>query len=256
MFHVKQRPCLRKAGTGSGVLQQSAVVESITMQASAIGVTLPGEQAELLALHVSMVYEANRIVNLTRISREDAICLHVIDSLSGLQEMNESPDGPWLDIGSGAGFPGVPLAVAGGRHVDLLESVGRKAAFLSAVVEGLRLDATVRGCRAEDAAQATPGLYAAVAVRAVSELPALVELASPLLMRGGVLVCWKGDPSSEELERGVRVAAITGMRHVRDVEVRLPASEALRTIVVYERVDKSAVSLPRRIGLAQSKPLA
>jgi 16S rRNA (guanine527-N7)-methyltransferase len=230
--------------------------ERIQTLASGLGIALSDCAAEAIAAHLSIVYTANETMNLTRIGREDAVALHVLDSLSGLEEMSGSPAGPWVDIGSGAGFPGVPLAVASGRHVDLLESVGRKAAFLECVVAELRLDATVRGCRAEDAAGRTPGLYAAVAARAVSELPALVELASPLLMRGGRLVCWKGDPSEDELERGRRAAAKTGMRHIRDIDVVVPGSDARRTLVVYERAGQSTTRLPRRVGLAQSKPLA
>lgn len=243
-------------GTEAGVPELRAEIERMIEIAAAIGVVLHESQADAMAQHLRMVYETNAVVNLTRIHREAAVALHVADSLSGIGEMSESPPGPWLDIGSGAGFPGVPLAIAGGRHVDLLESVGRKAAFLETVVRELRLDATVRGCRAEEAAEETPGAYAAVCARAVSELPALVELAAPLLMPGGRLVCWKGNPSVDERARGKRVAARAGMRHVRDTEVRIPGSDAQRTIVVYERIGKASVSLPRRVGLAQSKPLA
>ena len=255
MFHVKQSRA-RRAGTGDEVLEHIEEIAQIIQLADAIGVTLEDRQAQTISRHVAMVYDANAMVNLTRIPRADAISLHVVDSLTGLAAMSESPPGPWLDIGSGAGFPGVPLGIAGGRHVDLLESVGRKAAFLDGVVQELRLDATVRGCRAETAAQESLGVYSAVAARAVSELPALVELASPLLMHGGRLVCWKGDPSEEESTRGKKVAARTGMVHVCDVEVRIPGSAVLRTIIVYERTGKPAMPLPRRIGLAQNKPLA
>jgi 16S rRNA (guanine527-N7)-methyltransferase len=255
VFHVKH---MRPQGLPreADVPDERAEIQEIVDGAGAMGVDLSEAAATVIALHLQMVYEANKVVNLTRIDRDSAVSLHVLDSLSGLGEMGDSPVGPWLDIGSGAGFPGVPLAVASGRHVDLLESVGRKSTFLQSVVGGLRLDATVRGCRAEDAAAESPGAYSAVSARAVSELPALVELASPLLAPGGRLVCWKGDPTRRELERGSIVAARTGMRHVRSREIHLMGSDTRRVLVVYERTEASAVRLPRRVGLAQSKPLA
>jgi 16S rRNA (guanine527-N7)-methyltransferase len=237
---------------GFQAFERQRIIES----ALAVGVRLPDVAADAIAQHLEMVYCANAVMNLTRIPRDEGVTLHVIDSLMGLSEMNRSPEGPWLDIGSGAGYPGIPLGIASGRRIDLVESVGRKAAFLESVVAELRLDATVRGCRAEDAGNESPGTYAAVSARAVSELPALVELASPLLALGGRLVCWKGDPTPEERVRGRKVAALTGMRHLRDVDVRIPGSDAKRTLVVYERAGAPSVRLPRRIGLAQSKPLA
>jgi 16S rRNA (guanine527-N7)-methyltransferase len=230
--------------------------EGILALALQAGVQVSLDAARSLALHATLVYETNAHTNLTRVPEAEAAILHVLDSLSGLGQMMMSPGGPWLDLGSGAGYPGVPLALTGGRHVDLLESVGRKAAFLERVIQRLCLNASVRRNRAEDAANETPEAYAAVSARAVAELPALVELASPLLMRHGRLVCWKGDPSTEELDRGDKVAAKTGMRRVACVAVRLPATDVKRRLVVFERIGESRVKLPRRIGLAQSKPLA
>lgn len=220
------------------------------------GVKITQDSAEAMFRHTTLVYETNSHTNLTRVPETDAPSLHVLDSLTGLATMEAGPEGPWLDIGSGAGYPGVPLAIISERHVDLLESVGRKARFLEHVARELRLDATVRQSRAEDAANETPGHYAAISARAVAELPALVELASPLLMVGGRLVCWKGEPSKEEVERGDKVASRTGMRRVSTERVQLPGVDAQRVLVSYERAGAASVKLPRRVGLAQSKPLA
>lgn len=234
----------------------TSIANALVRAAADIGVALGAHQAAQMVRHKRLVYDTNEHTNLTRVPASEALALHVIDSLSGLAAMQASPDGAWLDIGSGAGYPGVPLQIASGRHVDLLESVGRKARFLEQVVRELCLDATVRQSRAEDAANETPAAYAAVSARAVSELPALVELASPLLATGGRLVCWKGEPTSEEVERGDKVAARTGMRRIETTDVSLPSIDAKRTLVVYERTRATSVKLPRRVGLAQSKPLA
>jgi len=229
---------------------------SLLDAAAAAGIALTGGSALVLAQHLRMVYETNEHTNLTRVSPADAATLHVVDSLSGLPEMSASPSGSWIDIGSGAGYPGIPLGVVGLRHIELVESVGRKAQFLERVVRELCLDTTVRHSRAEEVALERAGQYAAVAARAVSELPALVELAAPLLVMGGRLVCWKGDPATEELSRGDRVAQKVGMRRVVVRDVSLPGTDARRSLIVYERTGPGGVKLPRRIGLAQSKPLA
>jgi 16S rRNA (guanine527-N7)-methyltransferase len=228
----------------------------ITAGATAMGTTLAAEAAARMARHVSLVYEENERCNLTGIPRAHATELHVLDSLSGLGPMNESPEGDWLDLGSGAGFPGVTLAIASGRRVDLLESIGKKARFLELVQRELCLDGTVLGQRAEVAALQRRGCYAAVSARAVSELPALVELAAPLLAAGGLLICWKGEPEETELVRGAAVARLVGMKHRSTSAVRVPGSDARRCLVVYQRVGRSTMALPRRVGLAQSRPLA
>jgi 16S rRNA (guanine527-N7)-methyltransferase len=198
--------------------------------ALALGVSLNPDAAAGLTRHLELVYLENERANLTRIPRAEAVRLHVLDSLAGLPTLRTSPTGPWVDLGSGAGFPGVVLEIAGGNRVDLVESVGKKARFLESVGRELCLDGMVLGVRAEEAALQRGGEYAAVTVRAVSELPALVELGSPLLSIGGLLVCWKGDPASDELERGDTAAKRSAFRGWTRADVswctRRPASRA------------------------------
>jgi len=114
----------------------------------------------------------------------------------------------------------------------------------------------VLGLRAEDAAVQRRGEYAGVAARAVSELPALVELGAPFLMIGGLLVCWKGEPTSQELERGDAAAKRAGLTRTAVEEIEVPGLDARRCLVVYQKTGESRVALPRRTGLAQSRPLA
>jgi 16S rRNA (guanine527-N7)-methyltransferase len=229
--------------------------ETLVAECDRLGMMLPGAAADLLARHLDMVYEANEHTNLTRVPRDSAPMLHVADSLSGLAAMEDSPEGPWADIGSGAGFPGIPLAVLSRRHVDLIESVGKKAAVLSGISQELCLDVSVLACRAEEAAESRPGSWSAVAARAVAPLPALVELASPLLIQGGVLVCWKGALTGEEEARGARSARIVGMEHATTTRVLLPGG-AERAIVVFRKTGSPSLQLPRRPGRAQRSPLA
>jgi 16S rRNA (guanine527-N7)-methyltransferase len=137
-----------------------------------------------------------------------------------------------------------------------VESVRKKAAFLSKICADLRLEATVHPIRAEELALVNSGAYSAVVARALSSLPSLVELAAPLLCVGGTLICLKGSPEESELERGDAVARLCGMNRRSTESVSVPTVDAQRTIVVYRKERPARMSLPRRTGLAQRQPLA
>lgn len=121
---------------------------------------------------------------------------------------------------------------------------------------GLSNRVRVRASRAEALARTEPGRYAVVVTRALSELPALVELAAPLLEHGGELICMKGIPSFEELRRGEAAASIVGLRLDSDRQLELPEDVGRRRILVYRKVRQSDIHLPRREGAAQHSPLA
>lgn len=220
------------------------------------GIPCGDAQASLLSQHLDLVFEANRSFNLTRITPKDALALHVLDSLAALPELLACPAGAFVDIGAGAGFPGIPLHVLSGREGALVESVKKKAAFLSDAVQALCLNLSVHAVRAEELALAAPFAYSAVVARALTSMPALVELAAPLLARGGRLVALKGRPESEELSRGDAAARICGLARISTRELVLPGTDAMRTIVVYERSGNASTRLPRRSGMAQRYPLA
>jgi 16S rRNA (guanine527-N7)-methyltransferase len=157
------------------------------------------------------------------------------------------------DIGSGAGYPGIPLALTSGRFVTLIESRGRKASFLQEVVDVLGVDGDVAAVRAEELAAGRQGRYAVVTARAVAPLAALVELASPLLVEGGRLVAMKGSPEESELTHGNTAALLVGMKRLSVERVRLPGSDVHRTIVTYVRSGRPSVKLPRSPGAAQRR---
>ncbi|MDI6711696.1 MAG: 16S rRNA (guanine(527)-N(7))-methyltransferase RsmG [Anaerosomatales bacterium] len=225
-----------------------------TLQAS--GIEVDHECARLLCAHAAAVLEANRRFNLTSITDPRRfVVLHIADSLAVLPAVQETPEGSGIDIGTGAGYPGLPLALVTGRAFTLLDGTGKKAAFLKDVCADLGLSwVEPIGQRAEEFAAVRPSVYALAVSRAVGSLATVVELAAPLLARAGRLIAYKGQPDPRETARGDEAAEVCGMRRVGEVRYRLESTEE-RVAFVYEKVSEPKVELPRRPGMASRKPL-
>lgn len=212
----------------------------------------------LMQRYLDSILEANKVTNLTRITDgEQARLLHIEDSLVGLPEVNEAPTGLYGDLGSGGGFPGVPLALATGRKTLLVDSVKKKMAIVQSALDDLSLSEQISTSseRIEDLPLEYKEKFAVLTARALSKLVSLIELASPLLKKGGRLVCYKAQLLSEELEEALAVQDLVGMKMISQREICLSDGETTRTIVVFEKIGKSRIKLPRRIGLAQKQPL-
>jgi 16S rRNA (guanine527-N7)-methyltransferase len=215
------------------------------------------EQERLLRKHLEWVLATNQTHNLTAITDEDAAWrLHVLDSLAALPFVNAALQGRLLDIGSGGGFPGVPLGVASGRDTVCLDSVKKKT---QALEEFLRTDQgysniKTSSARAEELAIQEVDSYAVVVSRAVAQLNSLVELASPFLTVGGSCLCLKGDINEEELHAGDIAAKKCGLEHKQIHYYMLEGGTEKRCVVEYVKVAESEVKLPRRIGVAQKRP--
>lgn len=255
MFHVKHY--LRWPGLSRKMfhVKQSAVIDAVDVAAklAAAGVRIDESQAALLARHSTLVLTANQRMNLTRITDpEEVVALHIVDSLAFLPHAHPGV-GRLLDMGSGAGFPGIPLAILG-FDVTLCESVKKKAAFLQDVVSELGLLVNIEPLRAEELAVESRGAFSTVIARALSSLPALVELASPLLCAGGCLIAMKGRLESGERARADAAARLCGMTPASSVPYVLERGEE-RTVCVYVKSGKSSLRLPRRPGMAQKQPL-
>jgi 16S rRNA (guanine527-N7)-methyltransferase len=223
----------------------------------AVGAEMTPAGAEILAAHARWLIATNRDLNLTAITAPgDVLRLHVQDSLVALPEVLAAIKGPMLDLGTGGGYPGIPLAVVTGRQTTLLDSTTKKTIALDAFLASHPCACGTAAERAEVHGTTHAGAYAVVLARAVAELPALIELASPLLMVGGVLVALKGVLGGEELARGERVAEMVGMRQDSARVTCLPGEGEARTVVVFKKAGESRVPLPRRPGQAQKRPLA
>ncbi len=213
---------------------------------------------EILACHLDLVLSINEKMNLTRItSKESAKILHIEDSLLGLPYLNNAPEGRYGDMGSGAGYPGIVLAIESRRDTVLIDSVKKKAAALREMVSTLGLEdkISVFDGRIEELAKSQPRSFAVLTARALSSLDSLLELASPLLQNHGQLICYKAKLSKEEEEAAAAISHETAMYLIKRDEYLLSDQETTRTILVYEKRGNPSIKLPRNIGAAQKHPL-
>lgn len=240
-----------------GLLDERCVdVLRAALSSSSIEVT--EEQLVLLAHHLELVIHKNKYLNLTRIdSFEDGAYLHVVDSLLLRTAFDSAPDGKFVDIGTGAGFPGIPLAIVTGRKAVLVDSVGKKVAAVNEFVTELGLERRVHAeaTRAEDLGRRARGQFAVVTARAVAQSNVLVEYAAPLLRMSGRLVVAKARPTEDEITTADRAAKICGLKRVSRETFELPGNRGHREVIGYERVGNPSIRLPRAIGLAKHQPL-
>lgn len=185
--------------------------------------------------------------------------VHLLDSLSGLAVEELRSAARVVDIGSGAGFPGIPLAAAlPDGSFDLIDSVTRKTAFITEVIDRLGLEnAGAITSRSEDWALGDGRqAYDVVTARAVAPLTALAELASPLLRPGGCLVAWKGSREEQEERILDRLERRLAMRFGRAVEVEPFSGSRIRHLYVIEKTGVTPDGLPRRPGMARKRPFS
>jgi len=219
--------------------------------------SIPADKRGLIKKHLALVLQANKQTNLTRItSFEEGLLLHVEDSLAGLPEIDKAPNGLYADLGTGAGFPGIPLAIASGRQTLLVDSVHKKTAILDSIVTELGIQGQV--CtytgRIEQLAREKREGFAVLTTRALASLASLIELASPLLPFSGQLICYKAKIDEAELGNAERLKEKVGMRLVSDRAFFLSDGQTTRRILVFEKYRHPATKLPRREGMAQKRP--
>jgi 16S rRNA (guanine527-N7)-methyltransferase len=211
--------------------------------------------------------DAARLARLLELIRDDptapttvrdpsaGVDAHIADSLSALSLAEVLGARTIADVGTGAGFPGLPLAIAlPHASVWLVESLGRKCAFLERALEATGVsNARVACARVEDWTERDLDL---VAVRAVAPLAVLVEYAAPVLRVGGCRVAWKGRSDQREEEAAATAATQVGMLMGRAVPVAPRPGADHRTLYVYSKVAQTPSRFPRRAGMARKRPLS
>lgn len=229
---------------------------------AALGIGCDARTAQRLALYHEMLADWNTRMNLTGDTDfETALDRHYTDCLAPLRYAQLFPEGASLiDVGSGAGFPGLPLAIARpDLRVTLLDSLMKRISFLSAVTEALGLsNVRLIHSRAEDGGRDAKHReqYDLAVARAVAPLPVLCELLLPFVRVGGRMICYKGPSAEEELQAGRRAAHLLGGGGLERLPVALPAQpEWQHCLLTCEKREKTVRQYPRKAGTPSRSPL-
>ncbi|MDP2995041.1 MAG: 16S rRNA (guanine(527)-N(7))-methyltransferase RsmG [Anaerolineales bacterium] len=224
------------------------------------GVHLTGRQVVALMTFERELLAWNEKFNLTAIRDAEGIrTKHFLDSFSCVLAWKENPPRRLIDIGTGAGFPGIPLKILyPSMRLTLIESVGKKANFCRHMIETLKLEAVeVFTARAEDVGQmpAHREAYDWAVARAVANLPVLAEYLLPLVQVGGAMLAQKGQSGPAETHKAEKALKILGGRMRQLLPVTLPGVADERYLVVVDKVAATPPQYPRKPGEPAKKPL-
>lgn len=223
---------------------------------SEMGLRAPDNSAEHFRLYYELLSEKNAVMNLTAISGEgDTARLHFLDSLSPLLLFDMSGRSV-IDVGTGAGFPGLPLKIACPElKLTLLDSQNKRVEFLSEVCQKLGLEGVecVHG-RAEEFPDRRESFDFAVS-RAVARLNVLCELCLPYVRPGGAFLALKGPALAGELDEAEKAIRMLGGKPERVFDYAIPGVEARHSIAVIRKVSPTPKKYPRRFALIKKSPL-
>ena len=224
------------------------------------GVTLTEQQIARFAQYEALLLEWNAQINLTAIREPAQIRIrHFLDAVSCAQVTGNLNGRSLIDVGTGAGFPGLPLKILFPQlKLTLLESVQKKARFLHTVVDELVLDdVTVIAERAETVGQLAEHRekYDWAVARAVAEMRVLVELLLPFCRVGGFMLAQKGGSATQETAVAEKAINLLGGRHMQTSEIYLPGREEPHYLVVLEKQEPTPAKYPRRVGMPAKRPL-
>lgn len=232
--------------------------------AAALGLSLDQEQLSRFARLRDLLLDWNTRINLTAITEPaEVVTRHFLDSLTcALALTAEERARPLrlLDVGSGAGFPGLPLAIAFPRwRVTLLEATGKKTRFQEAVIAELGLTNTrALNARAEELAHTKTerGRYDVVTARAVAALPTLLEYCAPFARVGGVIIAPKKGDLAQEVAAGANAAALLGAKLLAPIAITVPGlADEGRALLVARQQRLCPPQYPRAGGAPQKRPL-
>lgn len=241
-------------------------IDTFKKNLNELNIEINDRQIKAFEDYYQILVEWNEFMNLTGITDHDEVLLkHYVDSLAVSKVIAE--DCAWslsknikvIDIGTGAGFPGIPLKIAfDDLDVTLLDSLNKRIKFLNAVIEKLGLSGinAIHG-RAEDYAKDTSyrEKYDLCVSRAVSNLATLSEYCLPYVKVGGAFISFKSGEIDEELKESEKAIKILGGKIVKVEKMTLPGSDIERSFVIIEKVKNTSKLYPRKAGLPAKEPL-
>ena len=231
-----------------------AMKETLHQGLPALGLSLTVEQEQKLCEFACAMVKQNEVMNLTAITEPVAVAkLHLLDSLTVLSAA-ELAGKRGIDVGCGAGFPGVPLAIACPEaEITLLDSLGKRIAWLETVLPQLGISAKCITARAEEAVVNCREQYDFATSRAVARLPVILELTAPYVKVGGVVIAMKGSAAREELQEAKKAISLLGLK--LEAVKEFPVDDGEHAVIVFRKIAPTPKQYPRRYAKIKQAPL-
>ena len=228
--------------------------ETLTAGVQSMELPLSEDACRKLCDFGNAVVEQNKVMNLTAITEPEAVAkLHLLDSIS-LLKCQDLRGKRLIDVGCGAGFPGVPVKIACPQvELTLLDSLGKRMNWLSTILPQLGVEATCMTARAEEAAADLRESYEFASSRAVARLTVLLELTAPFVKVGGAVLAMKGSAAAEELEEAQNAISKLGLK-LESVH-HFPVDGADHAVIVLRKVRSTPAQYPRRYAKIKQFPL-
>ncbi len=225
-----------------------------------IGISLTSEQLNQFERYYQLLIEWNQKMNLTAITeRNEVYEKHFFDSLTPIRFFSLHDVHSLIDVGSGAGFPGIPIKICFPHfHLTILDSLNKRITFLDQVVENLKLtDVSLIHGRAEEAARRTDlrEQFDVATARAVAKLPTLAEYCMPFIKEGGTFFAMKGAQVEEEVKSSQKAVKSLGGKILEVQSLLLPFEKSERNIVFILKTKPTPAKYPRKTGLPAKKPI-
>lgn len=223
-----------------------------------LGLQLNNDQEEKFLTYFTELVEVNKYMNLTAITEKDEVYRkHFLDSLEIVRAIDNKEKYTLCDVGSGAGFPSIPLAIVDSNvNVTIIDALNKRIKFLNELTSKLGLsNVEALHRRAEDYVKEVGASFDIVTARAVARLNVLVELCLPLVKVGGKFIAMKGSSGQEELEEAKKGISILGGKIIDVIDVVLPDEEEKRQLIIIYKEKETPKKYPRSFAKIKERPL-
>lgn len=232
--------------------------ENLIKECKNINLEISLEDANKFYKYMKLLLEWNEKINLTAITEENEVIIkHFIDSLTIYKYLNEAKS--IIDVGTGAGFPGIPIKILN-KEIDitLMDSLNKRINFLNEVVKNLNLERiSCIHSRAEELGRDKKfrEKYDVAVSRAVANMSTLVEYLLPFVKVGGMCICMKGSSIDEELKEAEKAIKMIGGKIEKVEKIILPNSDYERNIVIIRKINNTNSKFPRKAGIPKKEPI-